>query len=302
MSKKKLGRGLDALLSTQAEVQVEQAEATPVISAASDVGGGSGVIELRLSEITPSPFQPRRHFDEEAIADLANSIKINGLLQPIVVRTRAQGGFELIAGERRLRAATAAGLVQIPAVVRTVSDEEASALALIENMQREDLSALEEAQGLARLRDEFALTQQEIADAVGKSRVAVANLLRLLSLGSTTRALLESGGLDMGHARALLALDGLAQDQAARTVAAQELSVRQTEALVKKILKPKSASRSEVKTKDAETLRLEQRLMDRIGAPVSIYHSSSGKGELKISYSTLEELQGVLGQLGLMED
>lgn len=302
MSKKKLGRGLDALLSTQAEVQVEQAVSTPAKSIARDVEGVSGVIEVRLSEVTPSPFQPRRHFDEEAIADLANSIKTNGLLQPIVVRTRAQGGFELIAGERRLRAATAAGLVQIPAVVRSVSDEEASALALIENMQREDLSALEEAQGLARLRDEFELTQQEIADAVGKSRVAVANLLRLLSLGSTTRSLLESGALDMGHARALLALDGLAQDQAARTVASQALSVRQTEALVKKILKPKSASRSEAKTKDAETERLEQRLMDRIGAPVSIDHSSSGKGELRISYSTLEELQGVLGHLGLMED
>ena len=302
MSKKKLGRGLDALLSTPAEVEVEPRASTQTPAATGDTTRVGGIIELQVSEVTPSPFQPRRHFDEEAIADLANSIKTNGLLQPIVVRTRVQGGFELIAGERRLRAATAAGLVQIPAVVRTVSDEEASALALIENMQREDLSALEEAQGLARLRDEFALTQQEIADAVGKSRVAVANLLRLLSLGSTTRGLLEAGDLDMGHARALLALDGLSQDQAARSVVAQHLSVRQTEALVKKILNPKVAPKPQTELRDAETSRLEQRLMDRIGAPVLITHSASGRGELKISYSTLEELEGVLVHFGLTEE
>ena len=166
MSKKRLGRGLDALLSGQDQSATEEETVTSATHPAS---------EILISEVVPSPYQPRRTFDEEALADLANSIKTSGLLQPIVVRVRAQGGYELIAGERRLRAAGKAGLTTIPAVVKSVTDEEASALALIENMQREDLSALEEAQGLARLRDEFSLTQQEIADAVGKSRVAVAS-------------------------------------------------------------------------------------------------------------------------------
>ena len=308
MSKKRLGRGLDALLSTQTAVPVETGKDASAADSGSDSvtdrasTPGAGIIEVVVGEVSTSPYQPRRYFDEEAISDLANSIKTNGLLQPIVVRERPQGGYELIAGERRLRAATLAGLAQIPAVVRAVSDEEASALALIENMQRENLNALEEAQGLARLRDEFGLTQQEIADAVGKSRVAVANHLRLLNLGARARGLLASGALEMGHARALLGLEGITQDQAADTVVAQHLSVRQTEVLVKKLSDPQPTAKPQAVTKDAETRRLEQRLMDHIGAPVTINHAASGKGELKISYSTLEELQGVLGHLGLAEE
>lgn len=298
MSKKRLGRGLDALLSGQTSTQPESDGPSEGVQDVSPVDS-----EILISEVSPSPYQPRRIFDEEALADLANSIQTSGLLQPIVVRVRAQGGYELIAGERRLRAAGKAGLTKIPAVVRSVTDEEASALALIENMQREDLSALEEAQGLARLRDEFSLTQQQIADAVGKSRVAVANQLRLLNLGSLARQLLENGDIEMGHARALLALAGTEQDRAAHVIAEQGLSVRQAEALIRKIADPEASPKKKVApAKDPETLRLEQILMDRLGAPVSIAHSSGGTGELKISYSSLDELQGVLRHLGIQED
>ena len=294
MSKKRLGRGLDALLSGQDRTDTDGETTTATIPADS---------EIPIADVVPSPYQPRRTFDEEALSDLASSIKASGLLQPIVVRVRAQGGYELIAGERRLRAAGKAGWRTIPAVVKSVTDEEASALALIENMQREDLSALEEAQGLARLRDEFSLTQQEIADAVGKSRVAVANQLRLLNLGSLARQLLENGDIEMGHARALLALEGVEQDRAAHIVAEQGMSVRQAEALIRKIADPDAkAKKKPVSTKDPETLRLEQILMDQLGAPVSISHSSGGKGELKIAYSSLDELQGVLRHLGVSED
>ncbi len=298
MSKKRLGRGLDALLSerTPKPVPTEQTDA----SQAQNQGG----LVIDIGQVQPSPFQPRRIFDDDALAELANSIRTQGLLQPIVVRKRPQGGYELIAGERRWRAAQRAGLTAIPAVLKTASDEEASALALIENIQREDLSALEEAQGLARLRDEFQLTQQQIADAVGKSRVGIANLLRLLNLGSTARRLLEEGKLEMGHARAILGLEGISQDQVAQQVADQGFSVRQTEALVRRVSQggaPKASARVGSDSKDPDTLRLEQRITERIGAPATIKYSGDGRGELTIKYSTLDELQGVLKHLGMEE-
>ncbi|MDG2278968.1 MAG: ParB/RepB/Spo0J family partition protein [Pseudomonadales bacterium] len=302
MSKKRLGRGLDALLSSRSQPAPAQAsrDAEADVNAS---GVTSGIARLLINDVVPSPYQPRRVFDEDALADLASSIKTNGLLQPIVVRSRAQGGFELIAGERRLRAAKLAGLVNIPALVKSVSEEQASALALIENMQREDLTALEEALGLARLRDEFELTQQQIADAVGKSRVAVANHLRLLNLGALARQMLENGDIEMGHARALLALEGVGQDRTAHAVVEQGLSVRQTEALIRKIANPEKETKAEPdRIKDPETLRLEQRIMDHIGAPVSISHTTSGKGQLKINYGSLDELQGVLRHLGLEDE
>ena len=308
MSKKRLGRGLDALLSERT-AERNDGETAPVSETrAAEVPEpatpGGGVQQIDIEQIVPSPYQPRRHFDEEALHDLSLSIKRNGLLQPLVVRRRAVGGYELIAGERRLRAAELAGLTQIPAMLRQVTDEEASALALIENMQREDLRALEEARGIARLRDEFELTQQQIADAVGKSRVAIANLLRLLNLGAMTRQMLENGDLEMGHARALLALEGIAQDRAAQRVVEGELSVRQTEALVRRILEGADGKQAAApqREKDADTARLERELTDRIGAPVSIKHSSSGKGELTIRYSSLDELDGVLRHLGVGEN
>ena len=301
MSKKRLGRGLDSLLSSAkpaAQAPVDVA-ATPAVDDDQTVTPSDSAQGIPIHQITPSPYQPRRHFDPEALAELAASITSQGLLQPIVVRNKTQGGYELIAGERRWRAAQEAGLTHIPAMVRAVSDRDASALALIENVQREDLSALEEALGLARLRDEFELTQQQIADAVGKSRVAIANLLRLLNLGQTARGLLERGEIDMGHARALLGLEGVTQDRAAEQTAAAGLLVRQTEALVKKLLNPTSAKTRSTSQPDADVARLEQRLMDKIGAPVAIKHAKSGGGELTIRYGNLDQLEGVLKHLGL---
>ena len=305
MSKKRLGRGLDALLSERkpAAAPAEQAATANEPEASAGSSGDAGLL-IDITAVQPSPYQPRRHFDEEALQELSNSIANQGLLQPIVVRSRASGGYELIAGERRWRASKRAGLTQIPAIIRTVTDAEASAFALIENIQREDLSALEEAQGLARLRDEFELTQQQIADAVGKSRVAIANLLRLLNLGSTARRLLEQGKLEMGHARALLALTGLSQDKVAQQVAEQGMSVRQTEALVRKVVDggvTGTAPPSNVPAKSADTRRLEQRITDRIGAPAVIKQGQGGRGELTIKYTTLDELQGVLRHLGVEE-
>jgi len=321
MSKKRLGRGLDSLLS-EPKQQTQDKPDTHTNADDSEPSGATSLIqkamrankpeqagtepaaageELQVDQIRPSPYQPRRHFDEEALAELSQSIRTQGLLQPVVVRKLAQGGYELIAGERRLRAVQLAGLKTIPAVIKTVSDKQASALALIENVQREDLSALEEAMGLARLRDEFELTQQQIADAVGKSRVAIANLLRLLNLGATARGLLEAGQLEMGHARALLGLEGIMQDQAARQTAELGLSVRQTEALVKRAGEPAKVA-APAAAKDADVQRLEQRLMDKIGAPVAIRQKAQGQGELTIKYSSLDELQGVLGHLGISSE
>ena len=298
MSKKRLGKGLSALLSDGAKTGVMAASANNPSTSAS-----SGILELDIDQIKTSPYQPRKWFEPSALQDLAQSIKNQGLLQPIVVRPIAQGGFELIAGERRWRAAQLAGLTKIPVINKQVSDREASAIALIENIQREDLNALEEAVGLERLRNEFELTQQEVADVVGKSRAAIANSLRLLSLGSIARELLEDGKLDMGHSRALLGLTGTAQDQAALKVANGQLSVRDTEALVRKLLQEQQRG-VETKAKpekDADTQRLERKLMDHLGAQVNIKHGMSGRGELVIKYSTLEELDGVLSHFSLSD-
>lgn len=288
MSRKRLGRGLDALLSAADAVAEAPAPGTPAN-------------EVAIDDVVRSRYQPRREFAEESLQELAASIRAQGLMQPIVVRPRPQGGYELIAGERRWRAARIAGLTHIAAIVREVSDEQASAMALIENIQREDLSPLEEAYALQRLRDEFELTQQEVADAVGKSRVAVANLLRLLNLAPPVRDLLASGAIEMGHARALLALSPLDQERLAREVANKHLSVRQTEALVRQWqergARSGAAARRTQPVRDPDTVRLEQELSDRIGAPVSIAHGGSGGGKLIISYTSLDELEGILKHL-----
>jgi ParB family chromosome partitioning protein len=252
---------------------------------------------VAISEVVTSRYQPRRVFDEAALDELAASIRAQGLMQPVVVRNRPQGGYELIAGERRWRAAQIAGLAHIPVVVRDVSDQQASAMALIENIQREDLNPLEEAQALDRLKEEFGLTQQQVADAVGKSRVAVTNLLRLLNLAPPVRDMLLSGGIEMGHARALLPLEPLDQERLARVVAAKGLSVRATEALVRDRHKPAKVS-SRAPAKDADTARLERELSDRVGAPVTIDQDAKGRGgKLTIAYSNLDELEGILAHL-----
>ena len=298
MSKKRLGKGLSALLSDGVKTGAMATSATnqPTYTP-------SGSFELNVDQIKTSPYQPRKWFEPSALQDLAQSIKSQGLLQPIVVRPIAQGGYELIAGERRWRAAQLAGLTKIPVINKQVSDREASAIALVENIQREDLNALEEAIGLDRLRSEFELTQQEVADVVGKSRAAIANSLRLLSLGAVARELLEDGKLDMGHSRALLGLTGTVQDQAALKVADGQLSVRDTETLVRTLLKEyEHGIETKAKPeKDTDTQRLERKLMDHLGAQVNIKHGKSGRGELVIKYSTLEELDGVLSHFDLSD-
>lgn len=282
MSKKRLGRGLDALLSSDV--------------AFDPMPGGQSTVATR--EVVRGRYQPRQNFDEERLNEMAQSIKQQGVIQPILVRPRPQGGYELIAGERRWRAAQIAGLEAIPAVIREVTDEQASALALIENVQREDLNPLEEAGAMQRLKEEFGLTQQQVADAVGKSRVAVTNLLRLLNLQPKVRAQLADGALEMGHARALLPLDPTAQIRAADVVVSKQLSVRQTETLVRTLLQGQSQRRKQPKTKDADLAALERDVTERVGAPVSIDHNAAGKGKVVISYTNLDELDGILKHIG----
>jgi len=251
---------------------------------------------LPLELIQRGKYQPRRDMDPQALEELAQSIKNHGVMQPIVVRPISGGRYEIIAGERRWRACQQAGLERVPSLVREVPDETAIAMALIENIQREDLNPIEEAVALQRLQQEFQLTQQQVADAVGKSRVSVSNLLRLIALPEEIKTLLSHGDLEMGHARALLGLPADQQVEGARHVVARGLTVRQTEALVRQWLSSKEAPKVEVKV-DPDISRLEQRLAERLGSPVQIKHGQKGKGQLVIRYSSLDELQGVLAHI-----
>ncbi len=252
---------------------------------------------VAITDIQRNPYQPRRHFDEVALNELAASIKAQGLMQPLVVRPRPSGGYELIAGERRLRACGLAGLDAVPVVVKEVTDQQALALALIENLQREDLKPLEEAEALHRLREEFGLTQQETADAIGKSREAVANLLRLLNLHPAVRRMLDGDALEMGHARALLSLPSADQAAAARQVVTKKLTVRQTEALVRRLLAGGAANRASAAAADVDTLALERELAEKISAPVSISHNAKGAGKVTIRFASLDELDSVLSRI-----
>lgn len=285
--KRGLGRGLDALLGG-ANVTAIQEEA-----AQADV---RELQQLPLDVIQRGKYQPRRDIDPVTLEELANSIRTQGVMQPIVVRSVSSGRFEIIAGERRWRASQQAGLEKIPAIVREVTDEAAIAMALIENIQREDLNPVEEAMALQRLQQEFQLTQQQVADAVGKSRVTISNLLRLIALPEEIKTLLSHGDLEMGHARALLGLPSEQQVEGARHVVARELTVRQTEALVRLWLNKPAASKTETKS-DPDIVRLEQRLAERLGSPVQIKHGEKGKGQLVIRYNSLDELQGVLAHI-----
>jgi ParB family chromosome partitioning protein len=288
IKKRGLGRGLDALLGSSDREPRDEASSSEV-----------NLAEIAIDQIHPGQYQPRRNIRDEGIAELAASIKAQGLMQPIVLRHRAVGGYEIIAGERRWRASQLAGLERIPAVIKEVSDERAVAMALIENIQREDLNPLEEALALQRLSEEFHLTQQQVADAVGKSRVAVTNLLRLLNLAPPVREMLAEGELEMGHARALLSLSPLEQEQAARQVVARGLSVRQTEAMVRQRMRPMPLTplAAAVRRKDPDTQRLEVELSERIGAPVTINFDGKNAGTLVIRYSSVDELEGILAHL-----
>ncbi len=287
-----LGRGLDALLG-DVQLAPEPVHAEP--------DAQSGLQKIPLDLLQRGMYQPRRHMDQDALEDLARSISAQGLVQPIVVRPLpgSRSGavrYEIVAGERRWRAAQLAGLDEIPAVVREIPDSAAIAVALIENIQRENLNPLEEAQAVRRLVDEFELTHQQAADAIGRSRTAVTNLLRLLELGPETRALVESGELEMGHARALLALvNSRQQAEVAALVARKGLSVRETEQLVRRLLGQKSAPKK--RSLDPDVRRLQDDLAGRLGAKVRIQHSAAGRGKLVISYNSLDELDGILAHI-----
>ncbi len=288
--KRGLGRGLDALLGSG------RPEPAPAGGETETAAGDSELRTLGVEQLQRGKYQPRQDMHQESLEDLADSIRAQGLVQPIVVRPVNGGRYEIIAGERRWRAAQLAGLQDVPVVVRDIDDRAAIAMALIENIQRENLNPLEEAHALKRLIDEFEMTHQQAAEAVGRSRTAVTNLLRLLELGEVATALVQQGELEMGHARALLALSGRGQDEAARQVQAKNLSVRATERLVQKLLAAgdDKAARKPGRRRDPDLVRLEQNLADRLGAPVQIQYNDKGKGRLVISYNSLDELDGIL--------
>lgn len=285
MAKRKsgLGRGLDALLSSAGSAQREQED--------------SNLRRIPVEQIRRGKYQPRLHIRPEALEELAASIRAQGVVQPVVVRPMGQG-YELIAGERRWRAAQLAGLHEVPAVVRDIPDQAAAAMSLIENIQRENLNPIEEAGALHRLIQEFEMTHQQAAEAVGRSRTGVTNLLRLLELGEVARTLLDEGKIEMGHARTLLALAGAAQDEAARRVAARGLSVRETERLVQQLLKQKGDSPpARTTARNPDVRRLEEDLSGRLGASVSIEYNNRGKGRLVVRYNSLDELDGILAHI-----
>lgn len=295
-AKKKLGRGLDALLSaSKNQLPASQAAAASATVPVADKDGELRNIPIEL--IQRGKYQPRTDMHEEALQELASSIRAQGVMQPIVVRPISDTRYEIIAGERRWRASQIAGLDKIPAIIKPVSDESAIAMALIENIQREDLNPIEEAMALKRLQEEFELTQQEVADAVGKSRATVTNLLRLIALNPDVRLMLEHGDIEMGHARALLALSELKQSEAAKVVAGKGLSVRQTESLVRRMLvAPPDKSASEL-VGDPDIRRLEESLSDKLGARVQIQHTPKGAGKLTLKYNSLDELEGILSHI-----
>lgn len=291
MAKKRgLGKGLDALLSSVRDVEDNvSTQGTESLD---------GYRLLPVDVIQRGRYQPRRDIEPQALEELANSIKAQGVMQPIVVRPIDSDRYEIIAGERRWRATQMAELTEIPAIVRDVPDEAAIAMALIENIQRENLNPIEEAISLQRLQDEFELTQQEVADAVGKSRSAVTNLLRLMNLSEEVKKMLEYGDLEMGHARALLALDDDAQLQIAKEVSGQGLSVRQTEALVKKIQQGGEPTPEKVKPEpDPRLSELAGELSIRFATNVAISENANGKGKITINYDDTETLDAILSLL-----
>lgn len=288
--RKSLGRGLDALLGGAVQEQ--------------DQPSSKSLNELALEEIGPGPFQPRKKINEQQLNELSSSIEAQGVLQPIVVRKRAvqdsQTGvrYEIIAGERRWRAAQIANLETIPAVIKTISDSDAVAVALIENIQRENLNPLEEANAFQRLIMEYEMTHQDVANAVGRARASISNILRLLELPSSVQDLLNNSKINMGHARALLSIqDSSMQLEVANLVAEKKLSVRETEKLVKGIVEGKTKNKKRAQQKDQDILNLEQTLSAQLGARVVIKHNQSGSGTLSINYSSSDELEGILNKI-----
>ena len=298
--KKKLGKGLDVLLSRGSTETMAS-----LLSKPKDHSTPPQIIEkdgdlknIPVDLIQRGKYQPRTDMHEEALEELANSIKAQGVMQPIVVRPISSDKYEIIAGERRWRATQIAGLDTIPAIIKPVGDEAAIAMSLIENIQRENLNPIEEAMALKRLQDEFELTQQEVADAVGKSRATVTNLMRLIGLTIDVRRMLEHGDLEMGHARALLSLSDIQQSEAARAVVGKGLSVRQTESLVRRLIAEAGTNSNNFgKAVDPDIKNLEENLADKLGAKVMIQHTAKGKGRLILKYNSLDELDGILSHI-----
>ena len=287
---KGLGRGLDALLGADAPVRPVEQESQGAIHA------------LPLAHLDPGRFQPRSRMDESALQELADSIRAHGLMQPIVVRPTGAERWEIIAGERRFRAAALAGLAEVPVVVREVPDEQALAMALIENIQREDLNPLEEAQAIKRLIEEFDYSHERAAEAIGRSRSATSNLLRLLNLVEPVQTMLLAGDLDMGHARALLALEPSQQIMVAHEIVERRLSVRDAERLVQRTLEgAQAAPARRGGSSDPDLRRMQERLADVFAAPVTIHADARGRGRLTIGFGSLEQFQGLIDRLGLSE-
>lgn len=325
IKKRGLGKGLNELLSATlgapfvaTQVAIVRKEQSAAIAAQTDVQAESAALGaalesmasdntvqslryLAVEQLETGAFQPRQHVHQESLEQLAESIRAQGILQPIVVRPKTPGHFEIVAGERRWRAAMLAGLTEVPTIVREIPDNVAMILALIENIQREDLNPIEEAQAMRRLCENLDLTHLQVAEAVGKSRASVTNMLRLLSLNADVQILLEQGQLEMGHARALLALKGSLQSEIAATVAERCLSVRETERLVSKLQEApgNSSVRTKTVTVDPNIRRLENDLADKLGARVNIRHGQKGKGMLVIRYNDVDELEGILAHFSL---
>lgn len=288
--KRGLKRGLDVLLAGMDSASLESLSAGEASVYAS-------INELPITEIKPGRYQPRREMEPQALEDLAASIKAQGVIQPIVIRPTDEGGYEIIAGERRWRAAQMAGLTQMPVVIRHVPDEAAIAMALIENIQRENLNPVEEAVALQRLQQEFELSQQQVADAVGKSRSTITNLLRLLKLSTEVRTLLERGDIEMGHARALLPLAEEAQIAAGRQVVEKRLSVRETESLARRIQNPVEPKAKPLFNELDKAVA--ERLAARLSTKVSVKSDAKGQGKITISYADDRQLEAIISQLNL---
>ena len=296
MTQKKRGLGFNPLLGLDQSTVDAVLNTEKTDSTIKGTSGPSGLLQLAIEKIVPNPFQPRTRFNELELDELSDSIRQHGVMQPVVVRQTVRG-YELIAGERRWRASQRAGLAEIPALVRDLDDQQVAALALIENIQREQLTAIEQARALARMRDQFSMDQTALATMISSSRSNVANLLRLLNLSQGVQSMLEEGRLEMGHARSLLPLPENMQVKTAEDVLRSQLSVRQTETLVKRLLSDNSKRDQGSDQKDPDVSRLEAKLSDRLGASVQIKPKSGGKGHIVIEYGSLDILDGIVAQL-----
>ena len=299
MTQKKRGLGFNPLLGldqSTVDAVLNTEKTDPMVKGTSGTGGSTGLLQLAIEKIVPNPFQPRTRFSELELDELSDSIRQHGVMQPVVVRQTVRG-YELIAGERRWRASQRAGLAEIPALVRDLDDQQVAALALIENIQREQLTAIEQARALARMRDQFSMDQTALATMISSSRSNVANLLRLLNLSQGVQSMLEEGRLEMGHARALLPLPENMQVKTAEDVLRSQLSVRQTETLVRRLLSDDSKPDQGGDQKDPDVGRLEAKLSDRLGASVQIKPKSGGKGHIVIEYGSLDILDGIVARL-----